>query len=88
MWAGGGGEATSRRHQRLTGTSKGPKGGAPRDDHCGPWPEISGTKLHVKAEVPSGGKLDVENVERRKTYLGMGRLHIRDDTTGILQVGI
>ena len=31
-----------------------------------------GTALHAKKEVPSGRKLDLDNVERRETYIGTG----------------
>ena len=87
MRAGGGGEAASCRYKRLPGTSKGPKGGEPNKRHSGPWTDISGTTLYAKTEVPSGGELDVENVERGETYLGKGGLNIKEDTDIFLQGG-
>ena len=87
MWAGGGGEDANRRPQRLSGTSEVPKGGAPSDRHHKPWADITSTKLHAKTEVPSGWKLDVDIVEIRETYLGVGGLHIRDKTSIFLQCG-
>ena len=81
MWAGESGEADSWQPQILTGKSKGLKGGAPSDRPRGPWPDKSVATLRTKTEVPGGGELDVENVERGETYLGTGGLHIRDDTT-------
>ena len=72
MWYVGCREAASRRPQRLPGTSKGPRGGAPSDYHREPLSDRPGTALHAKKEVPSGRKLDLDNVERRETYIGTG----------------
>ena len=69
MWSGEGGEADSWRPQFLPRKSGGPKGGATSDRPRGLWPDISGTTLRTKTEVPGGGELDVENVERGGTYL-------------------
>ena len=87
MWSGGGGEASSRLPQRLTVTSDGSKGGAPSNRRREPWSDRPGTALHAKTKVLSGGKLDVENMEIRETYLGMGGLNIRDKTNRFLQCG-
>ena len=87
MWAGGGGEAASWQPKRLPGTYEGPKGEATSDCNPEPWVDRPGTEFHAKTEVTSGWKLDVENVERRETYLGRGGLHIRDKTTIFIQCG-
>ena len=87
MKAGGGGEASSCQPQNLTGTSKGSKGGAHCDCHRNSWAGRSDTEFHAKMDVPSREKLDVEDVERGGTYLGMRGLHTRDKTTIFIKSG-
>ena len=84
MWSVDGGEAASRRPQRLPGKSEVPKGGTPSDCPSGTWPDGSSATLRTKTDFPGRGELDVENMERRDTYLGTGGIHIRYDTTRIL----
>ena len=49
------------------------------------WAVRPGTSFYTKMEVLSGGKLDLEDVEIRGTYLGTGGLHNRDETAGFPQ---
>ena len=70
--------------QRLPGKSEGPTGGTTGDHSRGTWTDGSSKTLLTETEVTDVGELDVDNVEVGKTYLRMGRLHIRDDTTRIL----
>ena len=65
VWDGGGGDAANWRPQRLTGTTEGPMGGGPCEHHCEPWAVRPVTAIHSNMEVPNGGKLYVEDVQRR-----------------------
>ena len=79
MQGRGGGEAACGEPQRLTGKYEGPKRGKNIGRPCGTCPDGSSTTLLTNTEVPGGGELYVENVERGGGYIGTGRLHIRDD---------
>ena len=85
MWARRGGEDASWQPQCLSGTFKVSEGGAPCDRHHKPWADRPGTEFHAKMEVPSGGKIGVEDVERGDTYLGTGGIHTREETDISLQ---
>ena len=87
MRAGGGGEAASWRPQHLPGTTKGPKGEGPCDFHREPWAVRPVTEFCAKTEVASGGKLDVEDVERGETHIRTKGLHPRDKTEVFIKYG-
>ena len=69
----------------MPGPSEGSKGGAPIYRHRDPWAGKSGTEFNAKTEVSSGGKLDVEDVERGETYIGTGGIYTREKMTRFLQ---
>ena len=85
--AGGGGDDASRIPQCQPGTTKRPTGGVICNNHCELWAVRPVTALHPKTEVTSGGKLDVEDVERMETYIGTRELHTRDESEVFLKCG-
>ena len=87
MNASGGGGAAIRKHKCTPVTTEGPMGGGPYNHHCKPRAVRPVMSLHSKPEVPSGGKLDVEDVDRRETYLGMMGLHTREEKEGFIKCG-
>ena len=84
MWAGGVGEASFWRSQRLPGKSEGPKGVTSSNCRRQIWPDGSSTTLLTKTEVLGGGELDVENVEGGDNYFRTWRLNLREDTKRLL----
>ena len=58
--------------------SEGPAGRTTSNRPCSTWPDGPSTTLLAETEVSSRGELDLENVEGGDTYLGVGRLHLRD----------
>ena len=84
MRAEGDGEAACPRPQHLPGKSEGPMGGTASDRPRGTWPDRSSTTLRTETEVSVRGELDVVNVEGGETYIGTGKLHLRDEKTRLL----
>ena len=56
-------------------------GGTTSDRTCGTCTDRSSKTLLTEMEVLDRGELDVDNVEGGETFLGKGRIHLRDDTT-------
>ena len=82
---GNAGVSMGWRPQRLPGKSEGPTGGTTSDRPRGIWPDRSSNIILNRTEISNRGELEVDNVKGGETYLGTGRLHLRDNTTQFLQ---
>ena len=71
-------EADCCQPKTLPVKSEGPTGRTASNSPRRIWPDRLSTTLLTKTEVSSGGELGVENVEGGETYIGAGRLHLRD----------
>ena len=71
-------EDACRRHQRLPGKYEGPTRRTTSDRPRGIWTDGPSTTIFTETELLIGGELDVENVDGGETYLGVGRLYLRD----------
>ena len=71
-------EASCWRPQCLPGKSEGTAGRTTRNRPRRRWPDGPITTLLTKTEVLRGGQLDVDIVEGGETYLGAGRLYLRE----------
>ena len=78
MQAKGDGEAACRQPQRLPGKSEGPAVRTTSNRPRGIWPYGPSTIVLAETEVSRIGELDVKNLEGGETYLGAGRLYLRD----------